>query len=258
MTKETKLHEDVIDIAKASTLDGNRLILPLERLSLERYKRFKAAMEKLGGKWKTGAQAFVFAGSAMDALGTVLNSGTFFDKKKEWQQFDTPEALADDLAMHGAINQGDIVLEPNVGMGALALAAKTVGAKVYGIDIDKDRLPSANVHCEATLCGDFLAITPATLPRGWPRQFTRILMNPPFHGSQDLAHVAHALQFLEPGGVLCSVMASGWDARRDKKSKAMLATFEDLITYDDEIEAGTFSESGTQVKSHFIVIHKPE
>ena len=72
-------------------------------------------------------------------------------------------------------------------------------------------------------------------------------MNPPFTKGQDIKHVNHALQFLKPGGKLVAIMAG------NDKSKWF-----DSLEWCYEIEdvpAGAFKESGTNVATIIVTIH---
>jgi len=99
----------------------------------------------------------------------------------------TPQSLADAIVDRLHITPKR-VLEPSVGGGAFARAARRrwPACKVFGVDVDPAS-PGAN-KCNAWLCGDFLSFKPSML-----EHVDLILGNPPF--GQALDHVRHALTF---------------------------------------------------------------
>jgi hypothetical protein len=80
------------------------------------------------------------------------------------------------------------------------------------------------------------------------------LANPPFAKQADIVHVKHALKFLEPAGLLVSVMAGNVEFRDNKLTQ----DFRDLVEHrGGVIEAlpdGSFKSSGTQVRTVLVTI----
>ncbi len=99
---------------------------------------------------------------------------------------------------------------------------------------------------------DFLEVTPSPA-------FDAALMNPPFQGGQDMAHVTHAWSFVKPGGVLVAIMGAGPSGYRDASTKAAVA-FRALVASAKssevtEIPGGTFEDTG--VATVMLVMRKP-
>jgi hypothetical protein len=85
-------------------------------------------------------------------------------------------------------------------------------------------------------------------------QFDRVIMNPPFNKGQDLKHITHAVtHWLKPGGQLFALMLPHED---DVISQALGAA-DDLCSWSTEdIEAGAFKESGTNIRTQLLLLEK--
>ncbi|MCJ0875172.1 methyltransferase [Streptomyces sp. AP-93] len=96
------------------------------------------------------------------------------------------------------------------------------------------------------LVADFLTVP--VEPR-----FDRVLMNPPFTRGTDMAHVAHALRFLKPNGLLVSVMS--WTVTEQTDSTA---AFRKLVEqpggHVEALPARAFAQSGTTVDTVLVAI----
>lgn len=114
-------------------------------------------------------------------------AGTPPPPKVALSQWFTPRQLAESVAKFACIADGDRVLEPSAGTGALATEAGLYTDDVFCVEIDPDLMPGLNALKFPALCGDFL-----TADLG---QFDMALMNPPYEDGQDLAHVLWALKF---------------------------------------------------------------
>jgi 16S rRNA G1207 methylase RsmC len=94
-----------------------------------------------------------------------------------------------------------------------------------------------------------------TNPTDWPA-VDAVVMNPPFSRSQDIHHVQQAWRFLKPGGKLAAVvgpMALRGHTAAHERFAAWLSSVGGTV---EELPAGTFSESGTQVSSLLLVATK--
>ena len=119
-----KLTPEVADILGRSTIEGNLLKLPTERLDPKLYAQVNKALVTAGGKWKGGkVQAHVFPGDARAALGMALETGVVVDQKKVRQAFYTPQEIADEVALIAEVG-GMRVLEPSAGDGSLVEACR--------------------------------------------------------------------------------------------------------------------------------------
>lgn len=167
--------------------------------------------------------------------------------------FGTPADVADDLTRYAGIKDGDSVLEPNAGAGAIldAIERRAPGAKVTAYEINGKLCDYLALTGREVTGRDFMEAQPE------PR-FDAVVMNPPFERGQDMEHVRRAFNFLKPGGRLVSIMAPGFQYRQDRRAIGFREWLEDLEHFTAELPAGTFKEAGTGVASVVVYIEKPE
>lgn len=86
-------------------------------------------------------------------------------------------------------------------------------------------------------------------------------MNPPFERLQDIDHVRHAYEHLNPGGKLVSIMSESPFFNSRTKGAEFREWFEQVGGYSQKVEPGAFngadSEKKTGVSCRIIVIEKP-
>lgn len=148
------------------------------------------------------------------------------------------------------MNERCRILEPSAGTGNIVRAIqaanqtdRALSCEVHAVEINhslaaalEDLLLGEDIHC-----ADFLQCN------GDLGKFDRILMNPPFADGQDIAHIKHAIGFLNPGGRLVAICANG--PRQNEQLKPMADEWLDL-------PAGSFKESGTMVNAAMLVINR--
>ncbi len=112
------LDEDVAGVLRSRVeYDGDKVRITGERLEGKLYQRAKKALELLGGEWKGGkVQAHVLPGEARPLVEAVLGDGKVLDRKKTFQFFETPRALAERMVELAGIGPGMSVLEPSAGL----------------------------------------------------------------------------------------------------------------------------------------------
>lgn len=182
--------------------------------------------------------------SKFDAMKETLETGVQIVSAP--QLFPTPDALANQLVELSDMACGDKVLEPSAGTGNLIRAAMEHGifhGDITAVEIDYRLAKTLRNSCDNVITGDFLE------QNGNLGKFDVVLMNPPFADGQDIAHIRHAMQFIEPGGRLVAICANG--PRQQRELKPLAAQWIDL-------PAGSFSESGTNVNAAMLVINAPE
>lgn len=247
------IEPEVLDVLKRSTIDGTSLKLP-EQLDRTLYTKVDKVIKMAGGKWNRGAGAHLFPKDVRELFGLVLETGTITDKKVQFQQFFTPPELADRMvgrlkAYLGHYFGVSIFLEPSCGNGSLVSALLRAGVKnhaIMALEIDPEvvdpNLGDVNI-------GDFMAYP-------FAGGFDGIVMNPPFTGGQDIAHVTRALELLRPGGVLVALMSPHFTFADNAKATRFRVLLEDLNAEVEEVAAGTFKESGTDIRTIMVTVSK--
>ena len=257
-----KLTPEVRDILERSTITSSTLKLP-QQLPPKLYQAVMKVIKNCGGQWKRGPQCHVFSGDPRAKLGLTLTTGVSIDAKKAFQFFPTPPELAAIVAIRAHV-RGCSVLEPSAGHGALAKACINEGAnRIAMIELNPENIPylrSTFQHLPEAWrlpvvhCADFLTVTPDNAPIGHRCQFERIVMNPPFNKGQDLKHIVHAVtHWLKPGGELVAVMLP----HANDDISAALGDADDLCSWTTEdIDAGAFKASGTNIRTSLLLLEK--
>lgn len=246
---DIKLTDEIRAALESATIYGTSITLAG---SLDRalYLKVNKFIEAAGGKWSRTGKYHQFQSDPASALGLVIAKGEVKDERKALQAFYTPDRLADRVIEIAGV-AGHDVFEPSCGGGALVDAALRAGARfVWGMDIDPaavmatmDRVTKIHGGGAANILhGDFIMML--------PRQFIRVVMNPPFCKRQDIAHVTRAYEhFLAPGGRIVAIMSPSG-------AKAIRAKYPEL-TSGFPVAAGAFKESGTNAATEVVVLEKP-
>ena len=237
--------EHVEAILRGADIDGNSLSIT-QQLGRADYAAVNKVLELLGGKWNRSAKAHIFPAPVADVLEAALDAGQVNDTKKEMDQFDTPKEVARKVAMLAEVEPGHRVLEPSAGTGRLLAPMVKLGAYCVAVEMDPDRCETLAQEFGGKallISGDFLNLGTYTI--GGP--FDRIVMNPPFYRGEDIKHIRHAFGMLAKGGVLVAICADG-----PKQHEA----FRDAGEYWEELPAGSFKASGTNVNTAVVVLNK--
>jgi hypothetical protein len=149
------------------------------------------------------------------------------------------------------------IIEPSAGEGAIvraiveAISHSGATCDIDMIEIHPDRVEKLqDLRLGLVIEGDFLAQTPDPI-------YDRIIMNPPFDQQRDIDHVAHAVRFLAPGGVLVAIMSASVEFRQNKKAEAFRSLVEKMSGKIRDLPAGSFEESGTMVNTCIVTLRKP-
>lgn len=237
------------DILQQCTVDGNIVKLPGIQLERNQYLDVKKHLELIGGKWKGGKiQGFVFSCNPTDLLSQIA-SGEKRNLKKEYQFFETPDNLADELVELAEIETNDTVLEPSAGRGAII---KAIHRKFPELEVSGYELMNLNqsfltkIDHFKLLGTDFLAECNT--------QFDVIVANPPFSNNQDIDHIRMMFSLLKPGGRLVSIASKHWTFAEGKKEKAFREWLDEIEADIYDVDRGIFKESGTMIETCIIVI----
>lgn len=246
-----KVPQEVLEALDGAEYSGNvmRLANQLER-SL--YTKTDKIIVAAGGKWDRRQRGHVFTCDAKERMEDVILTGEVVNRKAELQAFYTPADIAQMVVGEAEIENDMTVLEPSCGNGAL-VAEMPGGAIVTAIDVDSDALKVIRKHDwphVRLILGDFLALNPGG---AIGESFDRIIMNPPFARSADVAHVLHATSFLKIGGRLVAIMSSGIKFRRGRSYDALREIIDGHGKITD-LPAGAFKSSGTMVNTVMVTI----
>lgn len=223
------------------------------------YMACDKVIKACGGKWSRKLKAHVFSDDdGAIVLRASIESGKYVDQKKMFQFFETPEELAHrmvKLAIQAAASNpmpAGLFLEPSCGRGRILDAMERAGiTQIVANDIDSRNIS----YCSGKFPKiqftnrSFLNLT---------GEYSCIIQNPPFSKLQDLSHICHAISLLKPGGILVSISSTAWSFRDTTKVRDFNKVIHDHanIVMRDDLPSGTFSESGTEVRSTLWVIRK--
>ncbi|MCE6959563.1 DUF4942 domain-containing protein [Cereibacter sphaeroides] len=116
--------------------------------------------------------------------------------------YPTPDAAVAEALQGVWFEPGMRVLEPSAGSGAFVRALLEKGVEVDAIEIHPSRVAQLRVlegpRCRV-IAANFLGhpVNPV---------YDRVVMNPPFSGTEWMKHVRHAFDFLKPGGKLVAIL----------------------------------------------------
>ncbi len=241
MTAQHRIDHVTLEILSRCVVSGNNLFLPPGQLDRRQYETVNKVLELMGGKWNRKARAHIYSESPADLLDTVVLTGEITDRKKLFQFFETPVTLAARMVELSGIGSYSRVLEPSAGSGRILKAIGKSPDKV-AVELDHDKVLSllAGFSGLRIVEGDFLQQRIADIG-----VFDAVIMNPPFTRGQDVRHIEHARTFLKPGGTLVAICANG-----PRQREALMGECQ----HWEDLPAGTFSESGTQVSTALLVI----
>ena len=242
-----QISQDVLKVLDAATIDGALLSLN-GTLDRKLYVDTNKVIEAAGGKWNRSKKAHVFDGLAIDAIEPIILTGEYARTKQDFGQFDTPEALAEQVVDIADVQAGMSVLEPSAGIGRIAAAVRQVGAFVTCFEIDAKRAEKLDGIAHSLNVGDFLASTPT-------ETFDRVVMNPPFAKQDDIRHVLHAYRFLVPGGRLVAIMSNSVMFRDNKLTTDFRGFVESKSGTMKALPEGSFKSSGTGVNTCIVTIN---
>lgn len=232
-------------------VSGNVIKLPT--VQLLHYSAIKALLTKAGGRYHRNGFIFKSDEDARIALGAA---GAKRDIRKETQFFRTRDDVID-LALSFfdySELRGARFMEPSAGDGAIADKLRDHDvSEVVAIENWGPRAAELRAKGYQVLERDFLEVTPEDVG-----PISGIVMNPPFSNGQDVAHVSHALSFLDAQGKLSAIMPVSAGTHKTKRSQAfgrLLALLDDPVTM---LPAGSFKDAGTNVATMNVRISMEE
>ena len=171
---------------------------------------------------------------------------------KDLQFYPTPRKVIDDVLQHRfSVLACKRILEPECGTGAIMEALRRLGATdIYGVEVDALRAATARAKGFTVLNANFLETV-------FDKPFDMVVMNPPFYGQHYVKHVLHAWSLLAPGGTLVAILPI---TARDNDAIADLvkSASHRYSTSWEDLPVGSFSESGTNINTTVLTLHKPK
>ena len=242
------------DVLKNCKVEGLIVKLPDEQLDRKLYLEVAQALQLIGGKWKGGKIAgFVFQQDPTEIL-SQISCGEQRNLKKEYQFFETPEELADELVEFANIGRMDACLEPSAGQGAIVKAFHRRHPERF---MDCIELMDLNRNILSKLEGvAILRVEKDFLTADEGIKYDRIIANPPFAKNQDIDHIYKMWKCLRNGGRIVTIASKHWQLSNNKKEVAFKDWLKSVDAIIQEIPAGTFKESGTTISAVILIIDK--
>lgn len=239
--KSKTIGHDVLAVLSLAVVQGFTVQLT-QQLERKLYVRTNDVLEALGGKWDRKCKAHRFTTDPAEVLDQAIMTGRY-EKPQDFGFFPTPAEIVARVIEAAVLDEGDRVLEPSAGQGAIA----EVAAKIVGIE-NVETVELLEENCTILKAKGFLPHRGNFLEQPVPPMFDRIVMNPPFAKQQDIDHVLHAFKGLKPGGRLVSVMSIGFTFRQDRKA-VEFREFVDRYGSWEPLPEAAFKDSGTMVRT---------
>lgn len=249
--RPTRIPEDVQSVLNGLVVTGCEVKIA-EKLAKKLYDKVNATLASIGGQWNTARQAHIFDEDPTPMLDALIATGETYTAR-DYEFFATQPTEVSRVIVAADIEPGMKVLEPSAGRAAIAMAAAEIVGKenVTCFELMPDNVKTLRaLGFVVDEPRDFLEIKPEPV-------FDRVVANPPFSGGRDVAHIMHAMGFLKPGGLLVSIASTQWQTHDTRPAKAFQAYLKSMGAKVEQIEAGAFKDSGTNVATTLLVIRKP-
>ena len=175
-----------------------------------------------------------------------------FISKKIPGFFPTPEPLINRMFSLCKVYEKETILEPSAGLGHIAEAIKNKFPENV-LDVVEYNSSLADVLIKKgfnTSNDDFLNVS---------KKYDVIFMNPPFENHQDIDHVKHAFNLLNPGGRIVAIMAGN---KNENSSNKKILEFLEMVEdfgHIQQNEQGSFKNAfnSTNVNTVTVYLEKP-
>jgi len=234
-----KINDETTNVLANSRIEDLRLYLPPGQLDRKLYVDVNKVLEAIGGKWNRKEKAHLFETPPADILEEILLTGEYTNQRKEYDFFETPEALAKQLVDMAGIISGESVLEPSAGRGAIA-------KHMPGCDcIELEEKNRKYLYDEGFyLVGDDFLLC--------QQKYDVIVANPPFSKQKDIDHVTHMINLANRQVV--SIVSASILFRDNKKTTAFRELVDSLGGEITPLPDKSFSESGTNVRTCVVCV----
>lgn len=247
--KTLRFDDDVLTVLQSIDWqnDGTLGIITSGQLERDLYLRVDKALQAMGGKWNRRQGGHLFASDPREQVESLLQNGSLQVEKDGF--FETPPTVVERMLELVDIRQGDNVLEPSAGLGAIAnhILRRYPNIALHVCEKNPQRAEKLKAMGYNLVELDFFNLQ---------RQYDVIVMNPPFEAQQDIGHVRHAYDCLADGGQLVSVMPEGTFFRADHKATEFRRWLDSVGGRDEKLPDGSFSESGADVATRLVIITK--
>lgn len=242
-----QISEEVQKVLGLSKLEKGVLYLPPIQLDRKLYLEVNRVLKSLGGRWNRRAKGHTGIDPGLYEMAILVGE---YIRPEDFGFYESPPEVVNRILELAEIQEGDRVLEPSAGRGAIVskIPENVDLVCVELLENNIDALKSAMERIPNSICDqeDFLK---------WDsdEKFDKIVMNPPFAPKQaDIDHVLYALNFLKPGGRLISVMAAGVLFRSNKKTVDFRKTIELMKGEFEKLPPRSFKSVGTDVETVLI------
>ncbi|MEQ4672048.1 DUF4942 domain-containing protein [Providencia manganoxydans] len=174
------------------------IVMPRRYHYAELVKQELDSIFRILGAVEVKPEVYEFEFWPMEAFKAIAISGTLPDQKTH-QFYPTTGDLQKAAMDECDPSEGDTLLEPSIGFGAL-LRNLPEGVKVTGVETNHVAAICSRLRWD-THQQDFLTTTVKQLG-----QYDRVLMNPPYSDGRWKHHLQHARQFVKPGGRIVAVL----------------------------------------------------
>lgn len=237
-----RIDSEIIKVLAKAEVEGNTLRLT-EQLDRKTYQQVNKVLSAIGGKWSSAKKCHIFQDDVEEILQNIILTGEYTSEKTEYQFFPTPDELAAETVSLAEITESDVCLEPSAGRGALAK---------YMTGCDCIELnPKNRAYLEeqgfSVVHDDFMTFEPN-------KQYSVIVMNPPFTKQQDIIHVTKAINIASR--CVVAIMSASVIFRTDKRTAEFRALVESFGGTIEQLPESSFKESGTSVNTVRIIVKK--
>lgn len=244
-----KIEPRIVEILANAEINGKALRIT-RQLDRKEYVAANEALEAAGGKWSRKDKAHIFAEGAAEAIEPIILTGEI-SSARDFEFFETPSAIVDELISIADVKPGMRVLEPSAGRGAIVSALKEKQCHVTAVELFGKNFEVVGLLADEAMHDDFLTMKPLPI-------YDRVIMNPPFSKQADIKHILHAVEFLKPGGRLAAVMSAGVAFREDARSNHFRAFVSELGGQFIALGEGAFKSSGTMVRTVLVTFGIPD
>ena len=251
---ESQLRDEGMELTKAQMLeqlvvDGPRLVLPTSvTFAPHSYQILKKALIKANGKYQGSSFVFDSQATAIDVL-TRLMQGEDINIKKTLQYYPTTDPAGDRL-LDGVKLNGKVVFEPSAGEGYIVRRSLAAGAKdVLAVELYEPFHEPLRRAGGRIIGRNIFDVTPDDVAN-----VDVVLMNPPFSGAQDVKHVEYVLSIVPENVEIHAIMSGAVLVNSNRIYEGFRTLLDAFGIKPEDLPAGTFKDSGTQVKSCIVRI----